>query len=83
MFGKTAALLAALSLAASPALSQPSAQPLSLQPAFARSGAPMQGSNRLEGGNLVPAILFLAIVVGGILLATGVIGDNNHPPTSP
>jgi len=83
MFGKPAALLAALSLAASPAFAQsPSAQPLSLQPA-ARAGAPIHGSSRLEGGNLLPEILFLAIVVGGILLATGVIGDNHHPPRSP
>jgi hypothetical protein len=83
MFRQSAALLAALSLAASPALAQPpSAQPLSIQPA-ARAGAPIQGSSRLEGGNLLPAILFLAIVVGGVLLATGVIGHNHHPPRSP
>ena len=83
MFAKSAALLAALSLAASPALAQPSAQPLSLQPAVERSGAPMQGHSRLEGANIVPLILFLAIVTGGVLLATGVIGDNHHPPVSP
>lgn len=84
MFAKPAALLAALSLAASPALAEPpSAQPLSLQPAFARAGAPMQGSSRLEGGNLLPEILFLAIIAGGVLLATGVIGANHHPPRSP
>lgn len=79
MFAKSAALLAALSLAASPALAQASAQPLSIQ----RSAAPMEDGSRLDGGNILPAILFLAIVVGGVLLATGVIGDNNHPPVSP
>jgi hypothetical protein len=83
MFAKSAALLAALSLAASPALAQPSAQPLSLQPAFERSGAPMEGGSRLEGGSIVPAILFLAIIAGGVLPATGVIGDNHHHPVSP
>ena len=82
MFAKSAALLAALSLAASPALAQSSAQPLSLQPSLQRSGAPIQGESRLEGQNIIPAILFLAIIAGGILLATGVIGDNHHP-TSP
>ena len=82
MFAKSAALLAALSLAASPALAQSSAQPLSLQPSLERSGAPIQGESRLEGQNIIPAILFLAIIAGGILLATGVIGDNHHP-TSP
>jgi hypothetical protein len=75
MFRKSAALLAALSLAASPALAQPSAQPLSIE----RSAAPMADGSRLEGRNVLPPILFLAIVVGGILLATGVIGDNHHP----
>jgi hypothetical protein len=79
MFGKSAALIAALSLAASPALAQPSAAPLSVQPALARAGAPIQGSSRLEGGNWLPPLLFLAIVAGGILLATGVIGGNHHP----
>ena len=82
MFAKSAALLAALSLAASPALAQPSAAPLSLQPAAERAGAPMHGANHLHG-SILPPILFLAIIVGGVLLATGVIGDNNHPPRSP
>jgi hypothetical protein len=79
MFGKSAALLAALSLATSPALAQTSAQPLSLQPTLERSGAPMQSGSRLDGQNIIPAILFVAIIVGGILLATGVIGGNDHP----
>ena len=84
MFAKSAALLAAVSLAASPALAQPpSAQPLSIQPALERAGAPIHGQSRLDGGNIVPAILFLAIIAGGVLLATGVIGDNHHPPVSP
>jgi hypothetical protein len=75
MFAKSAALLAALSLAASPALAQPSAQPLSIQ----RSAAPTAGGSRLEGQSVLPAVLFLAIILGGVLLATGVIGDNHHP----
>ena len=79
MFAKSAALLAALSLAASPALAQPSAQPLSIQPAVERAGAPIHDGSRLEGGNWLPAILFLAIVAGGVLLATGVIFPDHHP----
>jgi hypothetical protein len=75
MYGKSAALLAALSLAASPALAQASAQPLSIE----RSGASVQDGNRLDGQSILPAILFLAIIVGGVLLATGVILDNDHP----
>ena len=80
---KIAAALAALSLAASPVLAQPSAQPLSLQPAMTRAGAPMQDANGIEGQNVFPVILFVSIIIGGILLATGVIFDNDHPPTSP
>jgi hypothetical protein len=76
---KSVALLAALSLAASPALAQPSAQALSIQPAVERAGAPTQDGSRLIEGNWLPVTLFVAIIVGGILLATGVIGDNNHP----
>lgn len=83
MFAKSAALLAALSLAASPALAQPSAAPLSLQPAIERSGAPIQGQSRLEGQDILPLILLAAILTGGVLLATGVIGDSDHPPVSP
>jgi hypothetical protein len=83
MFAKSAALFAALSLAASPTLAQPSAQSLSIQPALQRSAAPMEDGSRLEGGNVLPPILFALIVVGGILLATGVIFDNHHPPVSP
>jgi hypothetical protein len=78
MFAKSAALLAALSLAASPTLAQPSAQPLSIQPAAARAGAPIHDGSQLQG-SILPPILFLAIIVGGILLATGVIGANHHP----
>jgi tetrahydromethanopterin S-methyltransferase subunit D len=80
---KIAAALAALSLAASPVLAQPSAQPLSLQPAMTRAGAPMQDANGIEGHDVFPVILFVSIIIGGILLATGVIGDNDHPPISP
>ena len=83
MFGKSAALLAALSLGASPVLAQASAQPLSIQPAVERAAPPMEGGNRLEGRSVFPVILLLAIVTGGVLMATGVIFDNHHPPRSP
>jgi len=47
MFAKSAALLAALSLAASPALAQASAQPLSIQPALEPSAAHIVVDKRL------------------------------------
>jgi hypothetical protein len=82
MFGRSIALAAALSLAASPALAQASAAPLSLQAARDRAGASMDGESELRGGSFLPPVLFAAIVIGGILLATGIIFDNDHP-TSP
>jgi hypothetical protein len=81
MFGRSIALAAALSLAASPALAQTSAAPMSLQAAD-RAGASIEGESDLRGGNLFPPLMFVAIVIGGILLATGVIFDNDRP-TSP
>ena len=85
MVGKRLSMAAALALAAAPAFAQPSAAPLSLQPAAMRAAAPMdENGNHLDGGSWVPAILFVAIIVGGVLLATGVIGDNHHDrPVSP
>jgi hypothetical protein len=43
----------------------------------------VRDGSRLDGGNILPPLLFLAIIAGGVLLATGVIGDNDHPPRSP
>ena len=82
MLGKPAALLAALSLAASPALAQTSAQPLSIQPTLQRAAAPMQASSRLDGNHdTVTIAVILVLLVGGILLAAHVF--NNGPPSSP
>ena len=80
MLGKSAALIAAVSLAASPALAQPSAQPLSLQPTFARMGAPIHGANRFSTDSAAP-IVMLVLIVGGILLATHVINKPHHAQT--
>ncbi|HEY5712365.1 MAG TPA: hypothetical protein VIT38_10760 [Allosphingosinicella sp.] len=86
MLGKNLALLASIALAGAPAFAEPSAQALSIQPEIARAGALVgeDGSDLDGGANWVPAILFAAILVGGVLLATGVIGDNDHDtPASP
>ena len=82
MFGKSVAMLAALSLAASPALAQASAQPLSIQPALQRAAAPMDDGSQLRGGNVVPVVVF-ALIVFGVLMATGVIFKDHRTPTSP
>lgn len=79
MLGKVLAPLACLTLAASPALAQSTAAPLSV----ARAAAPMEGASEVEGSWL-PPVLAALIVVGGVLLATGVIfDDDNDLPTSP
>jgi len=85
MFARSTALLAALSLTASPVMAQASARPLSLQPAAAaRAGAPTSEANDLNGGNWLPPALFALIVIGGVLLATGVLFDDDHnTPQSP
>ena len=73
----------AMALSASPVLAQPSAQSLSIQPTVERTGAP-EGSSQLDGQSWLPAALFGLIVLGGILLATGVLfDDDDATPFSP
>lgn len=79
MVGRMVAPLAGIMLAASPALAQGSAAPLGLP-----VGAPVENASQLEGGNWFPPVLAAAIIIGGVLLATGVIFDNDDEnPTSP
>lgn len=76
------AFAAAASLSVTPALAQ-SASALSIAPAIERAG-PGGADSDLEGGSVIPMIAFAAIVIGGILLATGVIwDDNDDEPQSP
>jgi hypothetical protein len=75
MLRKSLAFMAALSMSAAPVLAQPSAAPLSA----ARAGATTQEQNDLTGGNWFPPVLFALIVIGGVLLATGVIFDDDGP----
>lgn len=77
MIRKSLAFLAAASLAVSPALAAPS-----VSAPVSRAG-PAAASSDLDGGaSVFPIIVFAAIVVAGVLLATGVIFDDDHP-TSP
>ena len=75
MLRKSLAFMAALSMSAAPVLAQPSAAPLSV----ARAGATTQDSNELRGGSWLPPVLAALIIIGGILLATGIIFDEDHP----
>jgi len=75
MLRKSLAFMAALSMSAAPVLAQPSAAPLSV----ARAGAATQDASELRGGNWFPPVLFALIIIGGILMATGVIFDDDDP----
>jgi len=78
MLRRSLAFTAAMSLAATPVLAQPSAAPLSIE----RSGAAAEGSSDLRGGaDWFPALLFATIIVLGVLTATGVLFDDD--PDSP
>jgi len=72
------AALAAISIltAGAPAVGQ-SADGLSVAPA-ARAGESTEGS-ALDGGSWIAPVLAALIVLGGILMATGVLFDNDDP----
>lgn len=76
------AALAALSIltASTAAIGQPAA-PLSVA-ASARAGESTDGS-ALDGGSWIAPVLAGLIVVAGILVATGVIFDDDDNPSSP
>ncbi len=82
MLSRVLAPLACIALIATPAVAQSSAQSLSLEPLAERAGADMDGANAMEGGSWIAPVLAAAIVIGGILLATGVLFDDDEP-TSP
>lgn len=79
MFSRVLAPLACIALVSTPALAQTSAQALSVQPAVERAGADMNGANAMEGGSWIAPVLAAAIIIGGILLATGVLYDDDDP----
>lgn len=83
MLRQSITFAAALALTASPVIAQSSAQPLSVQSTVERAGAP-EGSSHLDGASWFPAALFGLIVLGGVLLATGVLfDDDDQTPVSP
>ena len=73
------AFLAASSLAITPVAIQAAqsgpAAPLSV----ARAGADTTGGSELSGDDWLPIALFATIVILGILMATGVIFDDDDP----
>jgi len=67
----------ALSLVASPVLANPAAS-LSVAKSV-RASTPSAKSNKLAGNSLIPVVLALAIVAGGIYIAV----DDNDKAKSP
>lgn len=82
MIRKSLTFLAAAALAAAPAVAQSSASALSIAPAIERAG-PGSDDSELAGGIGFPVIFALAIVVAGVLTATGVIFDDDDDAVSP
>ena len=84
MIRKSMAALAAAALVTTPVLAQTSSIPTH---AVQRSGAEMSDESQLTGGSILPPVLAATIVVLGVLLATGVILDNDDEtpliPVSP
>jgi len=69
----------ALSMVATPVLANP-ASPLSLgNAASVRAGAPTSKTSKLGGNAIVPVILALAIIAGGIYIA---VDDNDKPDSA-
>lgn len=77
MLRQSLVFLAAASMTAAPVLAQPSAVPLSV----ARAGASTEAGSDLRGGQgaWIAQLVFALIVIGGILMATGVIFDDDDP----
>jgi hypothetical protein len=69
-FQTLAIAAAAVSMTAAPALAAPANPAGSLSVAKSvRASSPSAKSNRLAGGAIVPAVLALAVVAGGIVIA--------------
>ncbi|MBN8815143.1 MAG: hypothetical protein J0J06_06820 [Sphingomonas sp.] len=70
-----AVAVAALSMTAAPALAAPANPAASLSVGKSvRASSPSAKSNKLGGSAIVPAVLALAIVAGGVIIA---VSDNN------
>jgi hypothetical protein len=81
MFRKSVAALAAVAFIASPVLAQASSAPVA---AVQRAGPAAGDSSQLAGGPILPPILAATIIILGILMATGVVFDNDDSdPVSP
>jgi hypothetical protein len=80
MLSRPLAALASLSIAAAPVAAQAAAPANSPAPLVERAGADRGDSELVGSGSWFAAALFGLIVIGGILLATGVIYDDDDGP---
>lgn len=75
MFKRALGFVAAATMSTSAVMAQ-SAAPLSVAPAV-RASADTGEESELTGAPLVPILVFAAIIIGGVLLATGVFDDDD------
>ncbi len=81
MFRKSLVAFASAALIAVPVAAQNPAAALSVAPSV-RAGASVEGNDQLEGGSIIAPILFAAIVVLGVLTATGTLFNDDQDSVS-
>ncbi len=82
MLRKYLVAFASAALVAAPVAAQNPAASLSMAPSV-RAGASVEGNDQLGNGSIIAPILFAAIVVLGVLTATGTLFDEDNDDDFP